>query len=75
VASIGWQLTDDQLLDRKRTRIGIKPPDATLLPAGHHDHFPDGSSDTVGPGDCRRMIGQHEANLPHRVLCCGARTR
>jgi hypothetical protein len=29
---IGRQLTDDQLLDRKRNRIGIEPPDATPAP-------------------------------------------
>jgi hypothetical protein len=69
---ISRHLTGDQLLDRKRTRIGFKPPDTTLLPADHHDHFPDESPGTARPGNSRRMIGQHKANLPHLWLSCAA---
>jgi LSD1 subclass zinc finger protein len=72
---IGRGLTDDQLLDRKRTPIGINPPDAALLSTSHHDHLADRGSDAVRLSDRHRMIGQHQTNLPHlpgaarRVRC------
>jgi hypothetical protein len=56
---IGRRLAHHQLLDRKRTRISVKPPYPTLFPASHHDHLPDRRSDIVRPGDNGRMIGQH----------------
>ena len=69
---IGAHLTNDQLLDREGARVGVKPPDPTLLPTSHHDHFPGWTAETVRAGDRRSMIRQHRAApATHRQVLGG----